>query len=52
MRMHPILRYTKLHTGLDLAGGSTIVAPDEGRVIMTVASTAYGNLHGHRPRDH
>lgn len=42
MRMHPILRYTKLHTGTDLAGGSTIVAPDDGRVVMTVTSTAYG----------
>ena len=42
MRMHPILRYTKLHTGLDLAGGSTITAVDHGRVLMTVTSTAYG----------
>ena len=44
MRMHPILRYVKLHTGLDLAGGSTILAPDDGRVILTVSSTAYGNF--------
>ena len=44
MRLHPILRYTKLHTGLDIAGGGAIVAPDDGRVLMTVASTAYGNF--------
>lgn len=44
MRMHPILRYAKLHTGLDIAGGSTVRAADDGRVIMTVANTAYGNF--------
>jgi murein DD-endopeptidase MepM/ murein hydrolase activator NlpD len=44
MRFHPILHYTKLHTGTDMAGGSAIHAVDDGRVIMTVASTAYGNF--------
>ena len=44
MRKHPILGYVKLHTGTDFAGGSTILAADTGRVIMTVTSTAYGNF--------
>ena len=42
MRYHPILHYTKLHTGTDFAGGSVIRAADDGRVIMTVFSEAYG----------
>ena len=44
MRFHPILHYTKLHTGTDFAGGSVIRAADDGRVIMTIVSTAYGNF--------
>ena len=44
MRYHPILHYTKLHTGTDFAGGSVIHAADDGRVLMTVVSTAYGNF--------
>ena len=45
MRFHPILHYTKLHTGTDLAGGDSVVrAADDGRVIMTVVSSAYGNF--------
>jgi murein DD-endopeptidase MepM/ murein hydrolase activator NlpD len=44
MRFHPILHYTKLHTGTDFAGGSIIHAADDGRVLMTVVSTAYGNF--------
>jgi murein DD-endopeptidase MepM/ murein hydrolase activator NlpD len=44
MRFHPILHYTKLHTGTDFAGGSVIHAADDGRVLMTVVSTAYGNF--------
>ena len=45
MRLHPILRYTKLHTGTDFAGGDpTVRAADDGRVVMTVVSTAYGNF--------
>ena len=44
MRFHPILHYTKLHTGTDFAGGSIIHAADDGRVIMTLLSSAYGNF--------
>lgn len=44
MRKHPILGYVKLHTGTDIAGGSTILAADTGRVVMTVTSAAYGNF--------
>ncbi len=44
MRFHPILRYTKLHTGTDYAGGSVIRAADDGRVLMTVSNPAYGNF--------
>ena len=44
MRFHPILHYTKLHTGTDFAGGSIIRAADDGRVIMTILSAAYGNF--------
>ena len=45
MRFHPILHYRKLHTGTDFAGGgSAVQAADDGRVIMTVVSEAYGNF--------
>ena len=45
MRYHPILHYRKLHTGTDFAGGgSGIRAADDGRVLMTVVSEAYGNF--------
>jgi murein DD-endopeptidase MepM/ murein hydrolase activator NlpD len=45
MRVHPILHYTKLHTGTDFAGGDLAVrAADNGRVILTVVSAAYGNF--------
>ena len=45
MRYHPILKYPKLHTGTDFAGGSSAVrAADDGRVLMTVVSAAYGNF--------
>jgi murein DD-endopeptidase MepM/ murein hydrolase activator NlpD len=44
MRFHPILHYTKLHTGTDFAGSSVIHAADDGRVIMTLLSSAYGNF--------
>ena len=50
MRFHPILHYTKLHTGTDFAGGSIIRAADDGRVIMTIAQRGVRQLHGHRPR--
>jgi murein DD-endopeptidase MepM/ murein hydrolase activator NlpD len=44
MRFHPILHVLKLHTGTDFAGSSVIRAADDGRVIMTILSTAYGNF--------
>jgi murein DD-endopeptidase MepM/ murein hydrolase activator NlpD len=45
MRYHPVLRYNKLHTGLDLgAGNGTVYAADAGRVLFTVVSEAYGNF--------
>jgi len=45
MRYHPVLHYRKLHTGIDFAGGGSAVrAADDGRVLMTVVSEAYGNL--------
>jgi murein DD-endopeptidase MepM/ murein hydrolase activator NlpD len=45
MRFHPILKYTKLHTGTDFAAGDGAVrAADDGRVLMTVVSPAYGNF--------
>jgi murein DD-endopeptidase MepM/ murein hydrolase activator NlpD len=57
MRLHPILHYRKLHTGTDFAGGTSVIrAADDGRVIMTIASTAYGNFtvidHGMRGGHH
>jgi murein DD-endopeptidase MepM/ murein hydrolase activator NlpD len=57
MRFHPILHYRKLHTGTDFAGGTSVIrAADDGRVIMTIASTAYGNFtvidHGMRGGHH
>jgi murein DD-endopeptidase MepM/ murein hydrolase activator NlpD len=57
MRFHPILHYRKLHTGTDFAGGTSVIrAADDGRVIMTIASTAYGNFtvidHGIRGGHH
>ncbi len=44
-RFHPILRYTKLHTGADFgrADGS-VYAADDGVVLFTVANPAYGNM--------
>jgi murein DD-endopeptidase MepM/ murein hydrolase activator NlpD len=42
MRFHPILHYTKLHTGTDFVGGGVIAAADDGRVLMTVFNSAYG----------
>jgi murein DD-endopeptidase MepM/ murein hydrolase activator NlpD len=56
MRFHPILHVEKLHTGTDFAGSSIIHAADDGRVIMTLLSTAYGNFtvidHGMRGGKH
>jgi murein DD-endopeptidase MepM/ murein hydrolase activator NlpD len=41
--MHPILHYVKLHTGTDFAVGDGFAhAADDGRVLFTVLSRAYG----------
>jgi murein DD-endopeptidase MepM/ murein hydrolase activator NlpD len=45
MRFHPILHYTKLHTGTDFGrADDTVYAADDGVVLFTVANTAYGNM--------
>jgi murein DD-endopeptidase MepM/ murein hydrolase activator NlpD len=44
-RVHPILGYLKLHTGVDYAGDDGVVyAADDGVVLLTVWSSAYGNV--------
>lgn len=44
-RYHPILRYWKMHTGVDFDGADDVVyAADTGTVIMTAYSPAYGNV--------
>lgn len=44
-RIHPILGYRKLHTGIDYDGADDVVyAADSGVVIMTVWSNSYGNV--------
>lgn len=50
-RVHPILGYTKLHTGIDIGGsavgksinGATIVAAADGKVIYAGYRGGYGN---------
>lgn len=47
MRKHPILRKTKMHTGVDIAAdkGASIVAANSGTVIMAhYDKTSYGNM--------
>ena len=45
MRFHPILHYTKLHTGTDFGrADDTVYAADDGVVLFTVANPAYGNM--------
>jgi murein DD-endopeptidase MepM/ murein hydrolase activator NlpD len=45
MRYHPILHYTKLHTGIDFGRGDGFVyAADNGVVIAVKTSPAYGLL--------
>jgi murein DD-endopeptidase MepM/ murein hydrolase activator NlpD len=57
MRLHPILGYVKMHTGLDFARGDGLIyAADSGTVIEAKWNNAYGNmviidhgdLHGQR----
>ena len=44
-RLHPILNYVKVHTGMDLGSGDGIVyAADSGVVLITELNTAYGNM--------
>ncbi len=44
-RFHPILRYVKIHTGVDLAVGDGIAyAADDGVVLLTEYNVAYGNM--------
>lgn len=44
-RYHPVLHYNKLHTGVDLGAskGTAIYAANDGTVIKSTTSTAYGN---------
>jgi murein DD-endopeptidase MepM/ murein hydrolase activator NlpD len=44
MRYHPILEYTKLHTGTDFAvpEGTSVAAAREGTVVQTGYNSAYG----------
>lgn len=46
MRYHPILKYNKMHTGVDIGapGGATIVAADSGTVIQTGWLGGYGQV--------
>jgi len=44
-RLHPILNYVKVHTGLDLGSGDgNVYAADNGVVLITELNTAYGNM--------
>jgi murein DD-endopeptidase MepM/ murein hydrolase activator NlpD len=44
MRLHPILKVNKMHTGVDIGGthGDSIVAANSGVVIMSGYSSGYG----------
>jgi murein DD-endopeptidase MepM/ murein hydrolase activator NlpD len=45
MRLHPILGYTKLHTGADLSvGDGWVYAADTGVVLKAEFNSAYGNM--------
>ncbi len=44
-RMHPVLNYEKLHTGIDIGAGynAKIIAAESGTVITATYNSAYGN---------
>ena len=46
MRYHPILHYTKLHTGVDISApmGANFVAANDGIVVKAELNSAYGNM--------
>lgn len=46
MRFHPILHYTKLHTGVDISApmGANFVAANDGIVVKAEYNAAYGNM--------
>lgn len=46
MRYHPILHYTKLHTGVDISApmGANFVAANDGIVVKAELNPAYGNM--------
>jgi murein DD-endopeptidase MepM/ murein hydrolase activator NlpD len=45
-RIHPILGYRKLHTGIDIGApsGATVIAANYGKVIASYYNTSYGNM--------
>jgi len=46
MRFHPILHYTKLHTGVDISApmGANFIAANDGIVTKAAFNSAYGNM--------
>lgn len=46
MRYHPILHYTKLHTGVDISApmGANFIAANDGIVTKAGMNSAYGNM--------
>jgi len=45
-RIHPILGYSKLHTGIDIAApyGANVIASNTGKVIASYYNSSYGNM--------
>ncbi len=45
MRLHPIYGYYRMHNGIDIAaaGGTNILAAEEGKVIESTYNSGYGN---------
>ncbi|MBQ3145582.1 MAG: peptidoglycan DD-metalloendopeptidase family protein [Clostridia bacterium] len=46
MRLHPIFKVNRLHTGTDIAmpTGAAIIAANDGIVIKSIYTTGYGNM--------